>query len=217
MENEVTFAPGAWNFDFGNGLTGSLLNELLPAMTQDESATRIFYDGYHTASADEFFLIGGKLYELRDSIGKTGNNVKSAHQFIQNSARQNWLNTQTRIAFQPSGQDIITHNYGTSRAVPKKVDFFGRDGLVEGVLSLEQSLALTGKKPQEVADIMRYLNETQGYAWRAYNGSRPASTDERVVGLLAVSGWFYLVCNGDPRGAVASFGVRFSQKNKETQ
>jgi hypothetical protein len=212
MENEeVTFVPGAWNFDFGNGLTGSLINELLPVMTQDESAKKDFYDGYHTASAEEFFLIAGKLYELRGAKEKVGQNVESARQFIRAGIRAHWLNTQTRISFK-STMDTITQNYGTERALLKDVDFLGKDGLVEEVLSLEQSLALTGKSPQMVANIMSYINETRGHAWRAYHAQRPVSVDEKVVGLGANSCGFNLGCFWDPQDARASFGVRFVQK-----
>ncbi len=59
MENEaVTHMPGEWKFDLGNGLNVSLLQELLPPMTQDESATKTFYDGFQTASVQDIFLIG---------------------------------------------------------------------------------------------------------------------------------------------------------------
>lgn len=213
MENNaVTHSPGAWNFDFGSGLSISLLQELLPAMTQEESATRIFYDGYQTASAKDLFLIGGRLYELRDTEGKVGEAVQSARQFIKDGVRKNWLNTQTRIQYQPSGNDNIIHGYGTSCVESKAVDFVGKDGEIQSNLTLEQSLALTGKKPKEVAEIMTYLNETQGYVWRFNN--KPQTPTEAVVWLGANSDWFLLYCGRDPQYAMASFGVRLSQKIK---
>ncbi|MBS3089292.1 hypothetical protein J4461_00235 [Candidatus Pacearchaeota archaeon] len=80
-------------------------------MTQDQSAKWTFDDGYHTASLYEFFLIGGKLYELRNEREKVGQNAESARQFIKKWIRGKWLNTQTRIYFKPRGEDEIIHNY----------------------------------------------------------------------------------------------------------
>ncbi len=213
MENDaVTYNPAVWNFDFGDGLIGSLLGELLPSMTQDESATKVFPGGFHTASIQDVFLIGGELYRLRNAEGKVGQAVNSAREFIEREIRSNLLNTQTRINYQPIGKDAIIHNYGTPQAVSKDADFVGRDGEIRDVLTLEQSLVLTGKTSNEVLSIMEYLNGTNGFVWRL--NEKPKNVDERVVWLDAYSGGFDLDCFRGPRDAKASFGVRFGQKNK---
>jgi len=88
--------------------------------------------------------------------------------------------------------------------------------LVEEVLSLEQSLALTGKNPQDVANIMSYLNYIHGnggYIKRRYNTNRPASVDERIVQFGANSDSFCFLCDINTSSVGASFGVRFSQKD----
>ncbi len=80
---------------------------------------------------------------------------------------------------------------------------------------MDQSLALTGKTPQQAEGIMRYLNETSDYFYRL--NSKLRAVDERVVWLYAGSGGFCLFCVGNLQDAKASFGIRFSQKNKGTQ
>ena len=215
METEpASYLPGAWNFDLGDGRSISLLSELLPAMTQDESATRTFYGGYRTASVRDLLLIGGKLYDLRDAQGKVGQAVQSACKFIREGIRNNWLNTQTRIRYQPDGNDVVTQDYGTPHAESKVVGFVGNDGEIQTNLTLEQSLALTGKTPKQTEETMSYLNNTPGFVWRV--NLRPETVDERVVGLYAYSVRFSLLC-WDPQYAGASFGVHLGAKNSESR
>ncbi|MEK6926956.1 MAG: hypothetical protein AABX11_00840 [Nanoarchaeota archaeon] len=226
--NAVTYSPGIWTFDLGNR-TGSLLQALLHPMTQEESAKQTFYDGFHSASLTELFSIWGKMFELRNSDDKEVKNaVESARQFVQRETGRNLLNTQSRIAYQPipTLTDKIIHGYGTSRPFVNEVGFIGRDGKTQEVLLLEQSLALTGKNPDEVGIIMSYLTETpeevgtiKGYlnkthtscTWRV--NQQPTNVDERVVRLYAFLGGFGLDCSGDLDYEGASFGVRFTEKN----
>jgi len=216
MENGLIYTPkreGFWSFDVGDGIL-DLLDTLLPVMTQDQSATYFSQDGFSTCTAPQFFLIGGKLHEMRNSEGDARKVAESARQFIKQGIRGNLLNTQTRISYSLDGQDTITHDYGRANPVVNNVNLVGQDGLPEKVLSLETSLALTGKKPEEVGAIMSYLNETQGYVWR-FNSKPKNVAQDRVVRLSAYSGRFGLSCYyRDPQNAGASFGVRLREKNK---
>ncbi|MEK6926955.1 MAG: hypothetical protein AABX11_00835 [Nanoarchaeota archaeon] len=214
----VTYSPGMWTFDFGNR-TGSLLQALLHPMTQEESAKQTFYDGFHSASLPELFSIWSKMFELRNADDKKVKNaVESARQFTQTSIRNAYPNTQTRIAYQPapSSADKIIHGYGTSSHIIKEVGFVGRDGAIQEVLSLEQSLALTGKTLQEAEEIISYLNDTSlAYTWRV--NQQPTRVDERVVWLGADSSRFDLYCSRDTQDARTSFGVKWAEKLRELQ
>src|SRR3989344_1805760 len=74
------------------------------------------------------------------------------------------------------------------------------------VLSAEQSLVLTGRKPEEVAEIIRYINETPSFVWRL--NSKPRSVDERVAWFVADSDGAYFDCYWDDSLRDASLGVR---------
>ncbi|MEK6850040.1 MAG: hypothetical protein AABX85_00515 [Nanoarchaeota archaeon] len=215
MENGLIYTSrreGFWSFDVGSRIM-DLSDTLLPVMTQDQSAKYSSPDGFSTCTAEQFFLVGSKLYEMKDLSGKDKEVVESARQFIRQGIRGHGLNTQTRISYSSNDQDAIIHGYGKANPVMKNVDFVGRDGAPDKVLSLESSLALTGKKPEEVNTIMSYLNNTVNYVWRV--NSKPSNVDERVVRLDAYSDRFGLNCYRVPQDAGASFGVRVREKNSE--
>ena len=196
MENGISYTPrreGFWSFDVGDRIL-DLSDTLLPIMTQDQSAVYISPNGFSTCTAEQFFLIGDKMYELRNSGGKDGELVESAREFIKKGIRRNRLNTQTRIAYSPEDQDKIIQGYRTPRAVSRKVNFLGPSGSPDIVLSLKASLALTGKSPEEVNTIMSFLNDTASYVLIV--NSKPQSVDERAVGFVASSGMLYFYCCG---------------------
>jgi len=216
MENDaghITSREGFWFYDFGTHFL-DLRDELLPVMTQNQSAEYLSKDGFSTATLPQFIAIGGKIKELSLSQdGEKINLAKSARKFLEESIRRYGLNTQTRVAFSSEEQELITHGYGRQNPLITRANLVVPDGLVEDVLSESSSIALThGKTPKQVAEIMSYINQTPSYFWTPHNKSRPKSTDERVVGLDAYSDGFYLFCLRGPLSAAASFGVRLRKK-----
>ncbi|MEK6927027.1 MAG: hypothetical protein AABX11_01205 [Nanoarchaeota archaeon] len=212
MKNKtLTYIPGMWTFDFGNR-TGSLLQDLLRSMTQDESAKRTEYNGFQTASLQDLFLFWSKMHKLSKSEEEgVRESVESARQFIKGAMRNNHLTTQTRVYYNPLTQkDAIIHDYTTQRATKKEIDFVGPDGEIQKVLSSKQCLALTGKSPKDVKAIINYLTEISGYTWRV--NQKPENIDERVVGLNECSDSLYLYCCRGPKYERASFGVRWTEK-----
>ncbi len=205
--------PESWAFDLGEGKLIELSGDLIPPMTQEKSAGYVSREGFRACSLRDFFKLGGRMYELKNESGEIGEHVKLAQKFIIDSLRKGVLNTQTRVVCLPNGQqDKVVHDYGRDSVIQENLDLVGCDGEIEQVLSLEASLALTGKKPEKVAEIMSYLNNgTPVYIFKLKR--KPESRDERVVGLGAYSGGFYLDCGRFPRFAYASFGVRIGQKN----
>ena len=140
-----------------------LASKLLPAMTQERLAT-YSKEGFHAASMPEYLELFDALYKLR---GK-GGEVEKARQFIMDSMRGS-LNTLTRLLYQPEGNDRVIHGYGTKSPVEKQVDLVGQDGNILEVLTPEVSLALTGKTPEQVVELMKYINGTKAYVWRLNN------------------------------------------------
>ena len=186
-----------------------LASTLLPAMTQDKLAT-YSQEGFHALSIPEHFELFDDLYTLRDKGGE----VENARQFVRRSIRH-FLTTLTRLLYQPEGNDRVIHGYGTKSPVEKQVDLVGQDGNILEVLTPEVSLALTGKTPEQVAELMKYINGTKAYVWRLNN--KPKSIEERVARFDAGSGKAYLSCSWSPQGSSASLGVRLARKILESK
>jgi hypothetical protein len=207
-ERVVGFNPPSEGYWIIPSETGDILlaNTLLPPMTQDKSATYASKGGFHSMSMPEHFELAGALYELRNKGGE----AEQARQFIQASMRASSLNTQTRLIYTPRGDDRIIHGYGTGSPIEKNVELVGGDGNVLEVLTPSASLALTGKTPEQVTELLQYINETPAYVWRL--NKKPASIEERVARLYADSGRANLVGYRDPQGGYPSLGVRYSRE-----
>jgi hypothetical protein len=165
-----------------------LSTQLNAPATQEEHAKSISPLGLYAGSARDNFEIFSALYELRNKGGE----VENARQFIQNALRNSYPITLTRIRYNPAGQkDIIIHNFGKASKQEIEMDVVGLD-MPLGQMPLELCLALTGKKPQEAEEIIKYLNQTSAYLWRI--NSKPSQVRERVVRLVAYSDWAYLNC-----------------------
>jgi len=180
-----------------------LSQNLLPAMTQAESAKYISPEGYQTLALPGHIELFGAVKDLSDK----GGDVEQARQFLQTALRNNFPNTQTRVRYMPRGKDKIIHNYGRESQKIILANLIGEDGRLSSVLSLDASLALTGRKPEEVEEIISYINKTPAYFWRVT--SKPAQKDERVVGFDAGSGGAGLSCYRFPGDRGVSLGVRF--------
>ena len=204
-EKVVSFNPpsqGYWIIPSEKGDLW-LANTLLPAMTQDDLATHKTDEEFHALSMPEHFELFNALYELRN----TGGAVEEARQFIQASLRTSFPNTLTRLEYMPEGKkDKVIHGYGTNSPIEQEVNLVGSNGLVTKVLTLEASQALTGKTPEQVEELMGYINNTQAYVRRVNNS--PKEIDERVARFLADSNWAGLDGGRDPRGQYPAFGVR---------
>jgi hypothetical protein len=179
-----------------------LAQELNPAMTQEELAGFTSPEGFRARSMKDYMNVFSAVYDLRN----TGNDARNAMLFVRKAIRAALPNTLTRIRYNPKGKDTIIHGYKTSEEEKIRVDFVGNDGDITKVLSAEQSLALTGRKPEEVAEIINYINESPAFAWRLH--SKPQSIDERVARFDADSGRAYLDCVRGPDDSDSSLGVR---------
>lgn len=183
-----------------------LSDKLIPAMTQDNSAKYSSENGFHALSAEEVFAVMGAMYDLRNA----GGSIEKARTFLRQVMRNYFPSTQTRAIYTPSGEDKVIHGYGTESPIERKANLIGPDGEVVKVLSVDASRALTGKTPEEVSELMDYVNGTPSYMWRV--NSNPSSNDERVVGLNAGSDRADLYADGDPQGAGPRLGGKFSRE-----
>lgn len=214
-ERKVEFvnAESYWTIPVKNG-AWQLSNRLIPSMLQEEAAKYTSPDGFHALSMHNHFDIFSGLYKLRNSPDEdTQRNVESARQFIQETIRNKFPLSLTRIIYSPKGKDNIIHNYNTNNQCTNKVSFVGDDGEISEVLSLKACLALTGRKPEEVSEIMHFINNTPAHIWRA--NSKPDSFSEYVAWFVADSCWAGLDCLGSPSDAIASLGGKFVVREKK--
>ena len=201
-----TAGEGLWEFQTESGLW-QLSDKLIPAMAQDESAGYRSVRGCHALSAEEVFSV----IDAMRGIG--GEVVEGAREFLKQAMGSNSPSTQTRVIYTPNRTDRIIHGYGTESAVERKARLVGPDGNVNEVLSIAGSKALTGKTPEQVSELMKYVNGTPAYIWRV--NSNPSSNDERVVRLIAYSDWAGLGAGRDPRVAGPRLGGKFSREARK--
>lgn len=146
------------------------------------------------------------MYSILKAI--RAQNGEEAKQFIKKTARENWLMTLTRIAYQPEGLDTIIHNYGTSDEYKESVDFITPDELIKGTQKPKSYQVLLGTKDSvsEINSVFNWLNATDAYAFKL--NSKPETLVECVAGFVANSGGAGLDCDGDPTYRVTELGVR---------
>jgi len=211
-ERVVSFNPPSEGYWIIPSEKGDILlaNTLLPTMTQDQVAKYETKEGFHSMSMPEHFELFDALYQLR---GK-GGDVEKTRQFIQHSMRDFYPNTQTRIIYTPKGNDKIVHGYGTSSAIEKRAEIVGANGKVLDVLTKRASMALTDKTPEQVAELMHYINRTPTYVCRL--NQKPASVDdERVARLGAGFDGAGLGCFRSPQDEYPALGVHFCAKRRK--
>jgi len=180
--------------------------KLIPLMTQ-EQASRYSQDGFSAVSMPTYFKVFSALYELRNT-----DDAETARQFIENAFRKESPLTLTRILYTPKGKDKIIHDYNTDLQRVKRANLTGKNGLIKDFLPLEASLALTGKEPKEVEELMQYLNGTSVYVWRLI--SKQNITDERDARFFADSDLAGLDCSKCPSYKGSWLGVRFIAREK---
>lgn len=196
-----------WTLPQKDGSFIELAQELLPAMTSSQSAEYVSQDGFQSPSARDFVSkVCATLYDLRN----TGSEAENAMKFIRSMARANFLNLQTGFRYNPKSKDRVMQDYGRKNQDSIAINFVGSDGRLTDVLSLEACLALTGSKPEEVEQIMEYINGTPSWAWRL--NSKPTERVERVAGFVVdpLGASFY--CDWLPDSVYPSLGVRVARK-----
>ena len=186
--------------------------------TQDDWAkhyeSAIGRNEFHTPNYPLLYGLVKALYNARDKPAQK-NNVAETSSFLKDKSRAHWLMTLTRVRYQPQGNDVVIHNYGTRDKYEEQVDFIGPDERIEGTAKplACQRLLGTNDSVQNINNLFNWLNGTDIYIWRV--NKKPKKVDERVAGFGAGSVGAILNCNRNPSCAYSSLGVRFvrAQKN----
>jgi len=180
------------------------------AKTQNDwasySESALAQNEFRTPDYPLFYGLVKALYSAKDDSTKA-QEVEEVKNFLKDTSRARWLMTLTRIAYQPSGEDIITHNFGTREKYEEKTDFVGLDGLLTDKATPASCKALLGSdNVQEISNVFQWLNGTNTYIWRV--NSRPNQLIERVARFGAGSGRAALNCDRNPSYSDESLGVR---------
>lgn len=188
-------------------LSKSLLDES-EAHTQDEWAARYIdaasNNGFYTPDFPLIYGIVKALYDAKDSVAETA----QVRNFLRIQSRARWLMTLSRIAYKPTGNDLISHNYGTPDRYEQEVDFITPDEKIIDTSNPAsyQTLLGTQDSVQDINAVFHWLNGTDTFAWKV--NSKPRALDERVAGFGADSVRAYLYCYGSAESRYTSLGVR---------
>ncbi|HLC52968.1 MAG TPA: hypothetical protein VJK03_00335 [Candidatus Nanoarchaeia archaeon] len=218
----ITSIGTHWHIDDilyrGEHYTADLSKTLLDSgtkRTQDVWAGRyenaVGTDGFYTPDYPTLYGIIKTLYTSREDTSQAAQIVE-AQEFLRNTSRENWLITLTRIAYQPRGDDIIIHNYGTRDRYEKKVDFTTPYEFIKVTKKPEayRTLLDTQDSVQEIDSVFNWLIGTGLFGWS--NNPEPDVVDERVAGFYAFLGWASLGCYGETTDSCSSLGVRLHKK-----
>ena len=151
-------------------------------------------------------------HSLFTALFRQKNNRESeeARTFIQKQMRDKWLMTLTRIAYQPKGDDLVIHNYGTKDKYEAKSLVVGADRIIKSGDSKALEAILGTGNIQEINSVYNWINQTPAYIWRV--NSNPSKVDERVARFNADADWVNLYCSRDPAGSYPSLGVRLARE-----
>lgn len=153
------------------------MDKLSPSMAQDGLAE--FYESEkkkgNPLPLNSIQVIG----LLEDTVNSKNNELKN---YIHKSLRKTWINTLTRVIYNPGEKDQTIHNYGTSDAYSISGDIIGDENLIEKINNKNalESLLKT-KNIEKLNKISNAINQTPMYFWRL--NSKPSEKIENVVKL----------------------------------
>lgn len=187
--------PNAGHFEIDNGIhTYRLIDKLAPSMSQDKLAE--FYEKAKKAG-NPLPLNSIQMMELLEDTAMSGDN--ELKNYVYDCLRNNWLNTLSRVIYNPAGEkDATIHNYGTSDAYSIVRDIVGKDGWIENIdnpNALESILKT--KDINKLNEISNLINSTSMYFWRI-NSKKPQEKVECVVRFFVSGGRLSLNAGWDP-------------------
>ncbi len=185
--------------DRGKTGTYEVVREMIPADTQDNQAVKY---GIEIPSAPLIWAIADRAYDFRTQKPEAAETLKN---FLRQGFRQ-YPNTSSRIAYNPSGTDEVTHNYGTSDQYSLSANVVGPDSWMENMSDKSVLESILGTSDTtKINKVSNWINGTNSRIWRL--NSRPKQRDERVVRFVALDGRLDLGCSRLPRDVHPAFRV----------
>ena len=124
------------------------------------------------------------LYENRDNK-KYAQTIEEARNFLQKTFQENWLNTLSRVQYNPRGLDKIIHEYKQTAKDEKTAKLVGSDGFITKPETNAQeycrALLSTKDDVNKINEVFKWVTGKESYAWRI--NSAPSSIAERVLVL----------------------------------
>ncbi len=160
----------------GKEIKYRLLDKLSSSMTQDKLAE--FYES-EKKKGNPLPLNSIQVMELLEDTANSNNN--ELKNYVHKSLRENWLNTLSRVIYNPAGKkDETIHNYGTSDSYSIIGDIVGNDNWIKDIDNKNalESLLKTNDV-ENLNKISNEVNQTPMYFWRL--NSKPSEKTDRVV------------------------------------
>ena len=191
------------------GKTGTyrLFEKMTDSMTQEQLAE--FYEkekskgNPHPMDSVLHFAIPSAAYRLRNESPEEAEKLRV---FLQRGFEQA-PNTLTRAIYNPSGDDEIIHNYGTSDQYFLRENIVGSDNWIADISDKNVLESLLGTKDVvKINEVSQWINRTNSYLWRL-NSKSPTKKEERVARFGALSDRLVLDCDRDPLDEYPAFRV----------
>lgn len=188
------------------------------AKTQDQRAQfsneQLSAGNYGYLSAPQIRGLAHALRVNKDHP-KAGAMAREITDFLKQSHRDRWLITSSRVDYMPSGEDVVTHEYGLEGEHKVKATILGPDEWLKDTANPRgyQALFETNDDLAEINGDFKHINGTDAYSWKV-NLPRPKSKDTRVVRLYAASAWFVVHCYGSPQYELSALGGKVSPRQK---
>ena len=178
-----------------------LFERMTPAMNQDKLAglygTEKQKGNPHPTDMPLIWAIATRAFELDGNA--------QLQDFLKSGFRE-FPNTLTRIAYSPSGEDKITHNYRTHDEYSLTANVVGPDDWISNISDKNLLGYLLGNdNVTRINQVSNFINETNTHLWRL--NSRPKQKDERVARFVADGDRLYLGADGLPLYGYPAFRV----------
>ena len=137
---------------------------------------------------------------------KYDSSIREIQEFLKRQFSKHFLVTNSRVDYMPSGQDVVTYEYGLDGEHQVKATILGPDEYIIKTKNPQGYHILfdTNDDPKEINSDFVYLNGTNAYAWKV--NSKPESKETRVVRFYAYPGGFDVFCDRDPQDSYSVFG-----------
>ena len=161
---------------------------------------------------NEFGVASMPLYHALFKSLYQGNhpNKEEIRLFLKKSIRNNYLQTLTRIEYNPKPKDKVIHNYRLNSQYQVLENIIGPDRNITKDDSFALKALIEDDKINEINKVYKWLNETDTYLLRV--NSRPFIKDVREAGFSAYSGGVSFGCNRNPSSSYPALGVRAREK-----
>ncbi len=200
--NGVNYRNQIGQVDLGKAVLPSKTQDKHASFSQDAISKGQLYVG-NTQLYHSLFTI---LFQNKDNP-QFKDKIEETRQFLQESMKNYWLMTLSRIKYTKSGKDLVIHNYGLQDKFEIQENIVGPDGYITQINPQNELKSILGSNDvNEINQVYNWITKKDLYLWRLNN--KPKENDERVVRLGSDSDMAILYCDWDPDDSSRALAVR---------